>query len=102
MFGTGIHLNGNWIDIGSLVTGGLYSVVRHVRVIAPQFPFLSVQTGVGFASGTALFPLLVLMLCSLSTDLEKELMGASKITLSVAGFVALCALLEEVARPKKG
>jgi hypothetical protein len=96
-----LHFDGNWIDLGSLCTGAIYSVVRHIRVIAPTVPFLSVQTGVGFASGTALFPLVILILGSMSTDLEKALLGSSKITLAVAGFVALCALLEEVARPKK-
>ncbi|MDN4052886.1 hypothetical protein QPK32_07340 [Massilia sp. YIM B02763] len=48
-----------------------------------------------FANGTALFPLLVLTFCPLSSGLVSGLVDANKMTLAVAGFFALLAVLED-------
>lgn len=47
------------------------------------------------ANGTALVPLLVLTLSVLSSRLTSELMAANKLILSVAGVVALPAILDD-------
>ena len=56
---------------------------------------ISKMTGMDFANGVALFPLLILTFCVLSSQLIKSLVDASKMSLSVAGFFALLAILEE-------
>lgn len=48
-----------------------------------------------FANGAALFPLLLLTFCPFSSSLLKGLVEASKMSLAVAGFFALLAILED-------
>lgn len=57
--------------------------------------FFSKATGMDFANGAALFPLLILTFCVLSSELVKGLVEASKMSLSVAGFFALLAILDD-------
>ena len=91
----------SFVDAGSLATGGCYCVIRYARLLSTSHPFISVQTSLGFASGTAIFPLALLALSALSSDIVHMLTGATRLTLSMAGVIALCAVTEEVARPQK-
>jgi hypothetical protein len=86
--------DGNWVDVGSIVTGAVYIGLQRFRRATPV-RLISKETGTDFANGTALFPLLVLTVCPLSTGLVNGLVEASKMTLAVAGFFALLAVLEE-------
>ncbi|WP_123692013.1 hypothetical protein [Allostella humosa] len=58
-------------------------------------PLLKAATGVEIAKATALFPLIILAASVCSSWLTQELMQANKITLSIAGFVALFAVLDD-------
>lgn len=89
-----IHLDGNWVDFGSIITGLLYIAVQKYRRAKPC-NVISKVTGLDFANGAALFPLLILTFSVLSSDLVRSLVEASKMSLSVAGFFALLAILEE-------
>lgn len=89
-----IHIDGNWVDLGSIITGLLYIGIQRYRR-AKFCNLISKKTGIDFANGAALFPLFILTLSVLSSDLVKSLVEASKMSLSVAGFFALLAILEE-------
>ncbi|MFZ6773068.1 hypothetical protein ACO0LB_10180 [Undibacterium sp. SXout7W] len=92
-----IHIDGNWIDVSSAITGILYIVAQRVRRDDEnKCRVLSKQTGLDFANGVALFPLLILACSALSSDLVKSLVEASKMSLSVAGMFSLLAILEDV------
>lgn len=53
------------------------------------------RTGLEFANGASIFPLLVLALSSISSAMLKGLLESSRFTLTVAGLFALLAILEE-------
>ncbi|MGB9988797.1 hypothetical protein [Pseudoduganella rhizocola] len=90
-----IAIDGNWVDIGSVLTGGLYMLYRHFTSPMTDRRFLSKQTGMYFANGSALFPL-ILMVCSVaSSSIVRSLLDASRISLAVAGCFALFAILEK-------
>lgn len=71
-----------------------FALFRHLRC-EPAKPFLTKRTSKDFLDGTALFPLLVLAGSIFSSDLTRALLGANKLILSIAGVVALLAILEE-------
>jgi hypothetical protein len=89
-----LAFDGNWVDVGSIATGIAYIAFQRFRKpIVPKF--VSKDTGMDFANGAALFPLLLLTFCPLSSGLVKGLVDASKMSLAVAGFFALLAILED-------
>ena len=87
------YIDGSWIDIGSIVGAFGYALRQHYTR-RPRPPTLSKVTGVDFANGTALFPLLILSLAVFSSWLTAQLLTSSKVILSAAGVVALLSLLE--------
>jgi len=89
-----IYLDANWIDAGAILGALIFAAYRWKKA-DPSRRFLHTRTGYDFANGAALFPLFVLALSVFSSWLVKELMSASRVTLSVAGVVALLALLED-------
>lgn len=89
-----LSFDGNWVDVGSIITGMLYVPVMCYRRATP-IKFLSRDTGFDFANGMALFPLLIMAFSPLSSGLIKGLVEASKPSLSIAGVFALLAILEE-------
>jgi hypothetical protein len=83
--------DGNWVDVGTLVVALFYAYYRrgeHQRLI-------SKETGLRVAHGVALFPLFLLACSSVSSSALNALLHSHKIILSVAGVVALLAILEE-------
>lgn len=86
--------DGNWVDIGSLVTGVLYMGYKYVRDPALT-KFFCQKSGSNFANGIALFPLALMILSVLSSAMAKGLLESSKISLAVAGGFALCAILDD-------
>lgn len=87
-------IDGNWVDIGSLGTGLIYTIYSIIKN-RDHTKLFSKQTGFSFANGIALFPLLIMTFSVMSSALIKGLVEASKISLSAAGFFALLAILEE-------
>jgi hypothetical protein len=90
----GQYFDGNWIDIGAILTAIFYACRQHRRCNPPK-KFISKDTGLDFANGTGLFPLFVLACSSLSHWLATQLLSATKITLSIAGVTALLSMLED-------
>jgi hypothetical protein len=103
-------IDGNWVDILSLLIALIYafSKARRDTIFSLSPPFgrpkkrlllsrlISRETGLDIANGCSLFPLLILGgLTSLSSRVLTALMSANKLILSVAGFCALLALLED-------
>lgn len=87
-------LDGNWVDILTLAVALVYAVAKCYR--ADDQRLVSKETGLQVAHGVALFPpLLLLALSSLSSAALNALLHSHKIILSVAGVVALLAILED-------
>jgi hypothetical protein len=84
----------NWIDDGTFFVALVYAFYRHLRS-KPRKAFVSKRTRKDFLDGTALFPLAVLTLSLFSPRLTSDLLHANKLILSVAGFVAILAVLED-------
>ncbi len=88
------YLDGNWFDILSLLGGLLYAGLR-ARRSNPRHKLISRETGVDVANGVGLFPLLMLATASFSSSALSELLHSNRLILSVAGVVALLAILED-------
>ena len=84
-------IDGNWVDIGSLVVALLYAALRAYRKGTKK---ISRRTAMDVANGTSIFPLLMLGVSGISSKVLSELMTSNKL-LSVAGVCALLALLED-------
>jgi hypothetical protein len=91
--GATAFFDGNWIDICSLVGGVVYARVRWSRIGGRRF--LSRETGLDIANGVSLFPLFLLAGTSISSTLLNALLQSNKLILSVAGVVALLAILDD-------
>jgi hypothetical protein len=88
--------DGSWVDIFTLVTAIGYSLLMHKRVGIPAGKSLVCrETGLSIAHGVALFPLFLLAVSSISSHALDALLHSHKIILSVAGGLALLAILEE-------
>ena len=83
--------DGNWVDLGTLLVALLYA--WHGR--AAGRPLISKATGLRVAHGVALFALFLLACSSIPSSALNALLHSHKIILSVAGVVALLAILEE-------
>ncbi len=88
------YFDGNWIDIGS-ITGAVIYTWWHHRRSGSDRRLICTSTGVNFANGTALFPLLVLSCSVVSSWAMQQLLSANKLTLTVAGVISLLAVLEQ-------
>lgn len=91
--------DGNWIDIGSIVAGIGYALIQRLRGIL-VCPILSAKVGMCVATGASLFPLTLLGVSVISSSLVVELRSASRLTLSIAGIVAVLAILEQGEPPR--
>lgn len=92
-------IDGSWIDIGSVICGFLYIPYRRkcIKSIPKMklYPIRSRKTGIDFANGVSLFPLLVLIFSVVSSDIMKSITHSSGITMAVAGVCGALAILEE-------
>lgn len=92
-------IDGNWIDILSIVSGIIYVYYKRTcqegLAKSKKYKLVSRKTGIDFGNGVALFPLLVLPLASISSEILISLSGASKITIAMAGVFGILAILEE-------
>jgi hypothetical protein len=88
------YLDGSWLDGMSLLCAIVYAETRrrkrktHKKVICRE-------TGIDIANGVGIFPLFVLSLTTFSSFMLPRLLEANKLILSVAGVVALLAILDE-------
>lgn len=85
--------DGNWVDLLTFLVAVAYAVIQCHR--NGRQKFISKETGLTVAHGAALFPLILLMGASLSSHALDALLHSHKIILSVAGAVALLAILED-------
>jgi hypothetical protein len=87
-------IDGSWVDLGCMISGVGYVIFcrfSHQR----GSKLVCKRTGLEFANGASIFPLLVLALSSISSAMLKGLLESSRFTLTVAGLFALLAILEE-------
>ncbi len=86
-------IDGNWVDIGSLLVAVVYAVWKSSR--RENGKIISKATSLDLANGCSIFPLFLLGMTVISSPLLSELLKANKLILSVAGLCALLALLED-------
>jgi hypothetical protein len=98
LFGTHIPVgwltswvDGGWFDITTVAVALLLAVVK---CFWHGHSFVSRQTGNDVVHGVAVFPLVMLCGSVLSKEIIGSLLKASPIIFSVAGLVALFAILE--------
>jgi len=87
-------IDGNWVDMCSVLTG-IFHIAYRRHGYVNSGKLISKTTGLHFAAGVAIFPQFALTFCVFSSQLERSLLAASNLSLSVAGFFALMALLEK-------
>lgn len=88
------EVDGNWVDIGSMLLAALYTALLWWRNRGSA-SFIQRETARNFVNGLALLPLLMLPASVLSSKMLTALVQSSRITLAVAGVVALIAVLED-------
>jgi hypothetical protein len=89
------HFDGHWIDSCTLLFSLLFAIWRYSRrKESPRPPFFQKQTGKDFLDGAVIFPLAVLIICPISSDITKSVLDSTRLTLAVAGFVAIMAVME--------
>jgi hypothetical protein len=87
-------IDANWVDVGAVVCSVAYTVWRWSKC-TPRRLFIHTDTGTDFAKYLAIFPLAILAVSPFSSRLLSELFSATRITLCVAGVVALIAILRD-------
>jgi hypothetical protein len=87
-------IDGNWVDMCSVLAGMAHIAYRR-HGFSDSGKLISKMTGIYFTTGVAIFPQVILTFCVFSSQLERSLLTTSNISLSVAGFCALMALLEK-------
>jgi hypothetical protein len=88
------YVDGSWLDILSLLCAIGYAETRR-RKSEPRRKIICRETGIDIANGVSIFPLLVLSLSAVSSAMLNKLLESNKLILSVAGLVALLAILED-------
>jgi hypothetical protein len=88
------YVDGGWMDCLSLFSALIYAEWRRSKHTPPR-KIICRETGVDIANGVSIFPLFILSLSSVSSFMLKNLQGSNKLILSVAGIVALLAILED-------
>jgi hypothetical protein len=88
------YVDGGWMDCLSLFSALVYAEGRR-RKRTPPRKLICRETGVDIANGVGIFPLFVLSFSSVSSFMLKNLQESNKLILSVAGIVALLAILED-------
>ncbi len=87
------EIDGSWVDLVSVGIALLFSLAKYF--LLERKKFISRVTAYDFATGTSLFPMLMLGLSVFSSDILEALLEANTVTLSVAGLFALFSMLED-------
>ena len=86
--------DGNWVDILSIIASIGKNIYTRRKLDEPA-KFFSLNNAKDVCNGLAVFPLFMLMAGVISTTLLQELIHANRMILGLAGFMALCAIVEE-------
>ncbi len=87
------RIDGNWVDLASIATATVFALLKH-RILG-RGKLITKRTAYDFATGTSLFPMLMLAMSVVSSDVLQSLLESNKLTLSVAGFIALFSIWED-------
>lgn len=88
------YLDGSWLDGMSLLCAIAYAEVKRRKRVTHR-KIICKETGIDIANGVGIFPLFVLALTTFSSVMLSKLLEANKLILSVAGVVALLAILDD-------
>ena len=86
-------IDGNWVDLSSIGIALVYASAKCIKTKGQKL--VSKTTALHFANSTSIFPLAMLATSVASSKILTALLSANKLILSVAGFCALLALLED-------
>jgi hypothetical protein len=90
-------VDGNWIDIGSLLSGGgLLITATLLNCRGNQSKFISKNSAKLFADGIAIFPLLLLAISPISSQIIHDLETSSRLSMAIFGVFGLFAILEDI------
>jgi hypothetical protein len=89
------HIDGDFVDKWSIVFGVVYALVKHGLLFYRKQAHAMSGPRFGFSivNGLALFPVTMLTIGSISSDVLTMLLHGSRITLFIAGVVAFFAIL---------
>jgi hypothetical protein len=87
------YIDASWVDIGSLAVAIIYALMRYRKSTTQAL--ISNDTGRDVLHGLALFPLILIFVGGLSKPVLTAVLDSNRLVLSVAGLVALLAILEE-------
>jgi hypothetical protein len=87
------YLDGSVVDALSFICALIYAEVRRRKACPPR-KLICKENGI-VANGVGIFPLIILTMASFSSFTLQKLLEANKLILSVAGFVALMAILDD-------
>lgn len=85
------------VDMMSLLFAIVYGLLRTLKT---HGKILSRATGLSIANGIAIFPLALMVLSGFWTDALNAVLQSNKVILSIAGIVALLAILEYFAEAR--
>ena len=92
-----LTLDGNWIDIGSLISGGCIVLLSsYIKTQHAKVKFISKETAKRFADGIAIFPLMLLAVSPLSSQIIHDFETSSRLTMAISGVFGLFAILEDI------
>ena len=86
-------IDGTWFDMASFLVAIAYALYRKLRF--DDHRWVCKETGIDVANGVGLFPLFMLAMAIFSSGALHNLLVSNKLILSVAGVVALLAILDE-------
>ena len=93
-----IQIDGNIVDIATIVVGGLSSAIRPLkRVYCKSKPYFSREKGINdMLNGVMLIPFSMMVGSIFSSQLMDQLMSSTKITVAIAGLAGLIFVIGEI------
>lgn len=93
-----IQVDGNIVDITTIVVGGLSSAIRPIkRVYFNNKPYFSREKGINdMLNGVMLIPFSMMVGSIFSSQLMDQLMSSTKITVAIAGMAGLIFVIGEI------
>jgi hypothetical protein len=91
-------VDGNVVDIATIVVGGLSAAVRPLkRMYAKDKPYFSREKGINdMLNGVMLIPFSMMVGSIFSSELMNQLMSSTKITVAIAGMAGLIFVIGEI------
>ena len=93
-----IQVDGNIVDIATIVVGGLSSAIRPIkRVYFNNKPYFSREKCINdMLNGVMLIPFSMMVGSIFSSQLMDQLMSSTKITVAIAGMAGLIFVIGEI------